>query len=59
MATASPRKTWPPEVVAICDHLIALGSAELEDEIGRKAPGTALDLLVQPLSGHAVERGEP
>lgn len=48
-------KLEPPEVVAICDHLVAL---ELEDKIDGKARDVALDLLVQPLSGHAVERGE-
>lgn len=51
-------KLKPLEVVAICDHLVALGAAELEDEIDGKAPGVALDLLVQRLGGHAVERGE-
>jgi hypothetical protein len=35
-------------VVAICDHLVPLGAAELEDEIGGKASGATLDLLVQP-----------
>lgn len=45
-------------MVAICDHLVALGAADLEDEIDGKALGVALDLLVQPLGGHVVERGE-
>lgn len=51
-------KFEPPEVVAICDRLAALGAAELEDKIGGKAPDVALDLLVQMLGGHAVERGQ-
>ena len=47
-----------PEVVAICHYLVALGATELEDEIDGKALGVALDLLIQPLDGHPVERGE-
>lgn len=29
-------KPQPPEVAAICDYLVALGAAELEDKIGAK-----------------------
>jgi hypothetical protein len=35
-------------VVAICDHLVACGAAELEDKIGWKTTGIAFDLLGQP-----------
>jgi hypothetical protein len=51
-------KLEPMEVVANCDHLVASGAAELEGKIGGKTHGIALDLLVQPLGGYAVKRGE-
>ena len=41
-------KFEPLEVVAICDHLVAFGAAELENKIGGKTPGISLYLLVQP-----------
>jgi len=49
----------PPEAVVICDHLIALGAAKLEHEIGRKAPGVALDLLVQPEASLRTRKPRP
>jgi hypothetical protein len=46
------------EVVAICDHLGLLGRGELKHEVLREALGVALDLLVQPLGVHAVQRSQ-
>jgi len=52
---------WPRPLfkVAICDlERWALFSGELEHEIFREALGIALDLLVESLGGHPVDRGE-
>ena len=51
-------KLEPLEVVAICDHLVALGACEREHEIAGKASEVTFDLLVQTLGWHAVERGK-
>jgi len=51
-------KLEPLEVVAICDHLVALGACEREHEIAGKASGVTFDLLVQTLDWNVVERAE-
>ena len=57
MLRRPPSSRWL-EVVTICNHLVALGATELEYEIFREALRVALDLLVQALGWHVVERGE-
>ena len=47
-----------PEVVTICNHLVALGATELEHKILRESLRVAFDLLIQALGGHAVKRRE-
>lgn len=45
-------------VVAVCDHLGLLFGCQLEQKVAGEAVAIALDLLVEPLGGHAVERGQ-
>ena len=51
-------KLEPPEVVTICNHLVPLGATELEYKIFWEALRVALNLLMQALGVHVVERGE-
>jgi len=46
-----------PEVVTICNHLIALGATEPEHKIFRETLRVAFDLLIQALGGHVVLGG--
>ena len=52
------RPSWPEilEAVAICDHPVALGTAELEDKIGAKRPELPLICWFSRWLG-TVERG--
>jgi len=44
--------SWRMEVVAICDHLVAFGAAELEDKIGgKKCPALRLTCSFSRLVG--------